>query len=170
MKTVYLLRHAKSSWRDIELDDFERPLNKRGKRDLPFMSELLAKKVDKIDCIVSSPALRTKNTAEVMAAHLSYPLEKIIWDLHIYNEDADYLYDLIKNLNDEDDSLLLVGHNPAITILANSLCISAYIDNMPTCCIYAISFDTTAWAEISSRNSQFLFAEFPKKYFPKDVE
>ncbi len=170
MKTLYIMRHAKSSWRDIVLDDFERPLNKRGKRDLPFMSELLAKKGVKPDVLIASPALRTKVTAEVLAAHLDYPLEKIVWDLHIYNEDADYLHDLLKGLNDEEHSAVLVGHNPAVTILANSLCIKDYIDNMPTCCIFAMEFNTKSWAEISSRNSKLLFVEFPRKYFPKDEE
>ena len=84
MKRLYLVRHAKSSWKDPDLDDFDRPLNKRGKRDAPLMGQKLRQADVRPDLIVSSPAKRAAKTAKIMAGQIEYPVKKIIWDESLY--------------------------------------------------------------------------------------
>ena len=104
MKTIYLARHAKSSWDYPELDDFERPLNDRGRRDAPFMGSMLKKLKIKPDAIVSSPATRAATTARIFANQLSYPLEHIYYNEILYGADQTELCELIKTVQEKTSS------------------------------------------------------------------
>ena len=115
MKTIYLVRHAKSSWKYPNLDDFERPLNKRGRKNAPFMGSILKKLKVAPDLILSSPANRASMTARIIANKISYPLEKICFSESIYQFSANALIDAIKHLDDVVNKAMLVGHNPALT-------------------------------------------------------
>ena len=115
MKTLYLLRHAKSSWSFDELSDQERPLNDRGRDDAPVMGQALAKRRICPDLIVSSPAVRAMSTAVLVAREMQYPHEKIAVESGIYGADVDDLLTIIKDLPDTANSVLLVGHIPTIT-------------------------------------------------------
>ncbi len=162
MKTLYLVRHAKSSWKDSSLDDIERPLNKRGKRDAPFMGELLKEKGINPELIISSSAKRASKTAQAIAEQIGYPKKDIIFDEEIYEASSRELIDYIKQLDDKFNSVMLFGHNPGFTMLNNYLS-KKYIDNIPTCGIVALEFNNS-WKDIGKNSAKYLFFDYPKKY------
>ncbi len=162
MKTIYLVRHAKSSWSNPALSDFDRPLNKRGKRDAPFMGDLLKKLKIKPELILSSPAKRTKKTAIEVSEKLDYPLKKIIFKEEMYEASDNELLKVIQKLDEKVESVMLFAHNPGLTQLNNYLS-DQYLDNIPTCGVVAIQFDCK-WNEIKKDSGKFLFFEYPKKY------
>ncbi len=163
MKTLYLIRHAKSSWKDSSLSDWERPLNKRGKRDAPFMAQLLVDKGIRPDLIISSFANRALTTAKVFARTADYPENEIDVRKEVYMAHASELLNIIKAVSDEHDTLFMFGHNPDFTFLANQFN-DGFIDNVPTCGIVHIVFQNESWAEIDYDNGQMLNFEYPKKY------
>ena len=161
MKTLYLLRHAKSSWSFDELSDQERPLNDRGRDDAPAMGQALAKRRICPDLIVSSPAVRAMSTAVLVAREMQYPHEKITVESGIYGADADDLLTIIKDLPDTANSVLLVGHNPTITETANALSPSS-INEMPTAAVVCLHFACEQWSEVSKVNAEFYFYDYPR--------
>lgn len=161
MKTLYLIRHAKSSWKYTELDDFERPLNKRGRRDAPEMGRFLKNNQVMPDLIMSSPALRAATTARVLAEIISYPLNGIQYLNQIYEASMLSIFDTVNCLDDKINSAFLVGHNPALTSLANMLC-NTYVDNIPTCGIYCIELDIRIWNDVSEQCAKLKFFDYPK--------
>jgi len=162
MKILYLVRHAKSSWRDPSLDDIERPLNKRGKRDAPFMGELLKEKVVNPDVVFSSPAKRASKTAQIIAEQIGYSKKDIIYAEEIYESSSHELVDFIKKIDDKYNSVMVFGHNPGFTMLNNFLS-KKYIDNIPTCGIVALEFNSS-WKEIEKNSAKMLFFDYPKRY------
>ncbi|MBT1704178.1 SixA phosphatase family protein [Chryseosolibacter indicus] len=163
MKTLYIVRHAKSSWADPEQNDFERPLNERGKRDAPRMGKRLKEKGIVPDIIVSSPAKRAKSTAKKIAKVLGYSKEKISKITKLYHATDDEILGVLKTIKDIHSNVIVVGHNPGLTDFANALIPqSVDIDNIPTCGIVAISFDVTQWRDITWGQGKFLFFDYPK--------
>ena len=163
MKTLYLVRHAKSSWKYPDLDDFERPLNKRGRKSAPFMGTILKKLKVAPDLILSSPANRASMTARIIADKIGYPLDKIRYSESIYEFSANALIDIIEQLEDGVDKVMLVGHNPALTDLANYIGDKA-ISNLPTGGVFCADLNIPSWAKISDRCGKVKFFEFPKKH------
>ncbi len=163
MKKLYLLRHSKSSWENPNLDDFDRPLNKRGKRDAPFMGSLLRKFDIKPDLIISSPAKRAYTTAKEITKEINYPQKKIIKNEDIYLASAGELLRIINELPDDADSVMLVGHNPGLTQICNLLC-NANIVNIPTSGFTEIHFPVSSWKEIVPDSGKLIVFEYPKKY------
>ena len=161
MKTLYLLRHAKSSWSFDNLSDQERPLNDRGRDDAPAMGRALGKRRICPDLIVSSPAVRTISTAVLVARELQYPHDKILVESGIYGADLDDLLTIIKALPDAAGSVLLVGHNPTITETANSLSPSA-VNEMPTAAVVCLRFECEQWANVSQATAEFYFFDYPR--------
>ncbi len=167
MKTLYLVRHAKSSWKGAYMDDIDRPLNKRGKRDAPFMGKLLHDKGHIPDIFMSSPANRAQTTATFFAEQLNYPEDKIIVNNNIYEAGINDLLNSVEHdIEDRYHSAMLFGHNMTYTMFAN-LYAQPALDNMPTCSIVQINYDVNSWAEITSENGKLVFFEYPRKYFPK---
>ena len=162
MKRVIVLRHAKSSWSDPGLLDIERPLNKRGKRGAARMGERLEELGIEPGLILSSPAIRALETARTIANLLGYAESRICIVDSIYGADSRELLDLIRSLDDAISSLILVGHNPASTELANRLA-DAGIDNIPTCGAFCADFDVSSWSGIREGSGRTVFFEFPKK-------
>lgn len=162
MKTLCLLRHAKSSWKEQGLSDFERPLNKRGKRDAPEMAGRLRERTFFPELILASPARRTRKTAEVFAVALGYPVGKIVWLEEIYHADLEGLLSILRGIEDGMARVLLVGHNPALTILAEWLS-GERIGNIPTCGLLALDFSVLSWGKIERAGGRPLFYEYPKK-------
>ena len=117
MKTLYIIRHAKSSWSDISLDDFERPLNKRGKNDAPLMGTRLKHRDIMPDIIFSSSAKRAKMTAKIIANKIDYK-KKIVFKKRIYEADVNTLHNMLKNIDDKYNIAFLIGHNPGLNELA----------------------------------------------------
>ncbi len=167
MKKLFLIRHAKSSWDNHDLSDFERPLNKRGLRDAPFMSKLLNKENIKPDIIYTSPALRAATTADFFAEELGYKKKKIIYDETIYEAGIRELENIIQNMSDIYSTVFLFGHNPTITYYANHLG-NKLIDNMPTCSIVGIEFNEETWNTVEHGKGKTFLFEYPKKYFNTD--
>jgi phosphohistidine phosphatase len=131
MKQLVLARHAKSSWKDATLADYDRPLNKRGRRDLPFMAARLAEREPAPQLIWASPAKRTALTAEGYADALGIPASSILWDERLYYAGGNSMVALLGALDDDIDSVMIVGHNPALTLAANTLA-GWVTDNLPT--------------------------------------
>ena len=161
MKILYLVRHAKSSWKNPDLDDFERPLNKRGKRDAPVMGRFLRDKDILPDMLISSPAVRAKKTAKIIAENLAYSKNKINFDHEIYEASTKGLLMIISNINNKYNTVMLVGHNPSMTYVANTIS-KRRIDNIPTCGIICIELNITSWKEISENCGKLIFFEYPK--------
>ncbi len=166
MKRLYLVRHAKSSWDFPELPDFERPLNDRGRRDAPYMGKVLKDLKVNPDKIISSPVVRAYVTARTIASQIEYPLEQIETSEKIYENDAGELIDLIQSTDDDLGSLMMFGHNPALTLLNNYLSDKS-LDNIPTCAIVCLDFKVQSWKEVQTDKGEFVFFEYPKKYFGK---
>jgi phosphohistidine phosphatase len=141
MKTLFLVRHAKSSWDDPALPDKDRPLNDRGKRDAPKMGERLAKRDVRPDLILSSPAMRALTTAQIIAKKLDYKRKDIVVDDRLYGVEPDDLLDVIHKLGDKLERVMLFGHNPELTELAHRL--SSQITHMPTCAVAEFTFVRT---------------------------
>src|SRR5215510_15416674 len=112
MKTLFLVRHAKSSWKDRTLPDKERPLNDRGKRDAKEMGERLVQRDARPDLVLSSPARRALTTAKIIARELDYKPKNIVVDDRLYAVDADDLLDVIRKVGGESKRVMLFGHNP----------------------------------------------------------
>ena len=163
MKILYLIRHAKSSWNEPGLSDFERPLNSRGKHDAPFMGKLLKEKHVLPDKIISSSAVRAFTTARTMAAEINYPVEKIETTDKIYEASASEILNVIQSVDNEVTTLMLFGHNPGFTSLSNYLS-DRQVDNIPTCGISRIEFDVDSWTEVNINQGKLTAFEFPKKY------
>ncbi len=163
MKTLYLVRHAKSSWKYPELDDFERPLNKRGNRDAPFMGQVLKKLNVAPTTIISSPALRAAVTARIIAYQIDYPLDQIQYTESAYEFDETALINVIRQVDNMIDSVMLVSHNPGLTQFANY--IGDYpVGNIPTCGVFCVDLNIKSWEDVSEHCSKLKFFEFPKKH------
>lgn len=163
MKTLYLMRHAKSSWSFDELTDQERPLNDRGRADAPHMGQALAKRQLALDLLVSSPAVRALSTAVLVARELDYPRDEIKVEPAIYQADLDTLLGVIRGLPDAANAVLLTGHNPTITDTANYLLPNDGLTNeMPTAAIMCLHFKTDHWAEAGPATAEFYFYDYPK--------
>lgn len=162
MKTLFLIRHAKSSWDDPALPDKDRPLSARGERAAPKMGKRLAKRDVKPDLILSSPATRALTTAEIIAKKLDYKLKNIVVDDRLYGGEADNLLDVIHELSDKLDRVMLFGHNPELTELANRL--SSEITHMPTCAVGEFSFDAKSWSNVGKVKPAKVALDYPKKW------
>ncbi|MBL7858657.1 MAG: histidine phosphatase family protein [Cyclobacteriaceae bacterium] len=163
MKTLYLVRHAKSSWADPDQADFERPLNERGKRDAPRMAKRLKEKEIHPDLIFSSPAKRALSTSKRMAKILKYPKDGIKTDQKLYHASDDTLLSMIQNLKDKFECVVIVGHNPGLTDFVNSfLSEELDIDNIPTCGVVAFKLEIDAWSKATWGIGKMLFFDYPK--------
>ncbi|QSA96260.1 histidine phosphatase family protein [Methylococcus sp. EFPC2] len=162
MKRLLLVRHAKSSWDDPGLPDRERPLNKRGKRDAPWMGQLLKKRGYAPDRILTSPAKRALKTASKLAKELGYPQDRIEVREGIYLRGVDELTELIATLDPGWRRVLLVGHNPELSELAHRLT-RADLADLPTCGAVSIAFDAASWRDCARGGGHLEFFERPPK-------
>jgi len=162
MKKLYLIRHAKSDWSDLSKNDFERGLNKRGKRAIPLMAEALKKRGVIPDLILSSAAKRAKKTAKGLAKELNYNGE-IIFDEALYFIEPEEMIRKIQTTEENCKTLFLIGHNPEITELSNKLT-NTYIDNIPTLGIVSITFDMGKWSELERGKGKMETFIFPKMF------
>ena len=163
LKSIYLNRHAKSSWSNPELTDFDRPLNERGKNDLPFMGKILSEKVKPPQLIYSSPANRAITTAKAIGKYLGYDKKNIIADMIIYDAVVSDLMKIINSTSDKLDTIMFFGHNPTFTMISNYLS-DKKIVNLPTCGFVQIDFDVKSWKAIEGNTGKLVLFEYPKKY------
>jgi len=161
MKTLYLMRHAKSSWEEPGFSDAERPLMPKGIKKTDLVVDFLKQRGTKIDLMISSPAVRAHETAKIVAAGLDYPVTRIRIERRIYDSFFDRILDVIYGTPDDVNAVMIFGHNPAITQLAN-LFLHPGIEIMPTSCVVCLSFPTDKWVEIPSTEALREFVVFPK--------
>ena len=143
------------------LDDFDRPLNERGKRDAPEMARRLKKKNIKIDALISSPAKRAYKTAKYFAEVFELKKEDIILVDRLYHASVTQFLETIGSMDDRYHSAIIFSHNPGITDFANLLT-SVRIDNMPTCSVFAVQSDVEQWKDFFKSEKKFLFFDYPK--------
>lgn len=163
MKTLFLIRHAKSSWDDASLSDFERPLNERGYRDAPIMAKVLKEKGFIPDLILSSPAHRAKTTAQFMIEGLHLSTDCLVLSTMIYEASFEHLFQIINGIDDQYNTVFLVGHNPSFTYLAENLGDSS-IGNLPTCGIVGLNFELDSWKHVSSGLGTQFYFDYPKNH------
>lgn len=145
MKKLYLLRHAKSSWDDASLSDFERPLNARGFRTAPFMGRFMREKGLVPSFILSSPAERAKQTANLVKEAGAFPGE-LRFDDRIYEASPRTLLAVAARVRDDVDSVIIVGHNPGIEGFIRLL--TDELEPMPTAALAVIDLDVLSWGMI----------------------
>ncbi len=162
IKTLFLVRHAKSSWDEAGLDDRDRPLNKRGKEDAPKMGKHLAKEGVRPELITSSPAVRALKTARAIAAQLGFRKSDVVVNERLYTFGASDVLEVLRGLDDNLQSVMVVGHNPAMTGLVNELS-GAEVDNVPTCGVAELSFKGGSWADIEAGKGELVKLDYPKK-------
>ena len=161
MKTLILVRHAKSDWSEAGMSDIDRPLNERGKKDAPEMAKRLRKKGVKIDAFVSSPAKRALRTARYFAEEYDVKKDAIQVEKNLYGALPSQFDQVIASLKDKEDTVAVFSHNPGITEYANTLC-NVRTDNVPTCGIFAVQADVEKWQDFTKAEKKFLFYDYPK--------
>ncbi|MBS1581068.1 MAG: histidine phosphatase family protein [Bacteroidetes bacterium] len=158
MKTLYLVRHAKSSWADPGMEDFDRPLNDRGLRDAPAMAERFKARHEPVDLLVSSPAARALATARCYAQALDLPVTE---DKRIYEAHHRALQGVVESLPDTAQRVMLFGHNPGFSLLTEHLC-EAGLGDLPTCAIVRIDLTVASWEEVAGGLGTLVWWDFPK--------
>ena len=162
MKTLTIVRHAKSSWDDPSLRDHERPLNKRGHRDAPEMGRRIAEHGIRPSVIVSSPAVRAWSTARAVAKATSYPYEFLEKEPLLYHASVDRILDVIAAQDERCNNLMLIGHNPGFTDFANFL-VSGLTNNLPTAGVVSLEIDIDDWNLYERPPTKLLVHDWPKK-------
>jgi len=159
MKTLYLLRHAKSSWDDPSLKDFDRPLNKRGQKAAPKIARLIRKRKLQPELVVSSPAVRASQTTELVreAAGMTAPVR---FEAEIYEATPHRLLKLIQGIDDQMNSAMLVGHNPGFEELVAAL--TGESKRMPTAALACIELDVQRWSEVAPGSGKLSWLVRPK--------
>jgi len=161
-KTLVLVRHAKSSWKEVGLADRERPLSGRGKRDAPRMGARLARRDARPELLVTSPAVRAVQTAEAMAVAFGRGPADFLVDEGLYDAGPEELMAVVRRFDDQVRHAMLVGHNPALTELANRLAECA-IENVPTCGVVILRLATDTWTTAGDCPATLLEFLSPKK-------
>ncbi len=162
MKTLVIVRHAKSSWDNAVLSDHQRSLSKRGLKDAPIMGARLAELGPPVDRVISSSATRALTTAELMIHEIGLPWDEIQIEDALYHATEEDMIDLINEQEDYLDGLMLFGHNPGMTYLVNDLS-DLDLDNLPTCGVAVLQFDVNSWTEIGEVIANSADFDFPKK-------
>jgi phosphohistidine phosphatase len=161
LKTILLVRHAKSDWGDASLSDFDRPLNERGKTDAPAMAHRLLDRNIFIDAFISSPAKRARKTAGLFAKEYKKDKEDIIFRDELYGAASTIFYDVIVTADNKFNSIAIFSHNPGLTDFASQLT-DTRVDNIPTCGIFAIKADCDKWKNFKEAKKEFWFFDYPK--------
>lgn len=164
MKQLIVVRHAKSDWGNEGLKDIDRPLNERGYTDAYALSEWFFENHDVPKLFISSDATRALSTAFIFARNLNYETTQVKIIPQIYESNVATLKSVIASIDDSCGSVFLFGHNPGITTLVNELNNELFFDNIPTCGIVSIEFNTNSWKDVSASNGKIGFQKFPKEF------
>ncbi len=162
MKTLTIVRHAKSSWKHPELSDRERPLNNRGERDAPIMARRVAEAGIRPSQIISSPAVRAWTTAKIFAKELGYPQEFLQREDSLYLASLDNLLDVVATQDAGFNHLMLFGHNPGLTDFVNYL-VPGLTNNLPTSGVVSVGMEREDWMLYDRPSTELILHDFPKK-------
>jgi phosphohistidine phosphatase len=161
MKTLLLIRHAKSSWDQPGLSDFDRPLNERGKKDAPAMAKRVKEKGIEVDHFISSPARRARKTAKYFAEAFGCKKDDVQLVEELYGATPSEFLQAVRGIDDRYHTVALFSHNPGITDFASSLT-NVRVDDMPTCSVFAVQIETDSWKDFLHTEKKFLFFDYPK--------
>ncbi|MDQ6959971.1 MAG: histidine phosphatase family protein [Mariprofundaceae bacterium] len=161
MKKLCLVRHAKSSWKHLDLDDFDRPLNRRGMQDAPSMGKCLARRGVRPDALVSSPAKRAMQTAVALADGMGIPSNEIREDRRIYAASTSTLIAIIQGWDDTWERVMMVGHNPGIAEAAAVLT-GEWVGHVPTCTVMELGLDVASWRDVAPGCGKLRLKVVPK--------
>ncbi|HLO38728.1 MAG TPA: histidine phosphatase family protein [Lacibacter sp.] len=161
MKSLLLIRHAKSSWDNPMQNDFDRPLNARGLKDAPKMAQRLLDRKIKIDAFFSSPAVRAKQTCSLFMETFKVEETALHLQSQLYLATPDVFMQSISNIADSVSSAAIFSHNNGITEFANTLTTTT-IDDMPTCSVFAMKADIDTWKDFAKGKKEFWFFDYPK--------
>ena len=164
MKTLYILRHAKSSWGE-GVEDYKRPLKDRGEKDAILVSDFVAIKLNKPQKIYSSDANRAQTTARYFKESFGVLDTNFILNPNLYDFSGPKVMESIKNLNNELDCVMIVGHNHALTSIVNMIG-DSIINNLPTCGFVEIQFDIESWKFVNYGHTSTIV--FPRDLKQKD--
>ncbi len=160
-RTLTLIRHATANRGEADMSDFNRPLTTQGQQDAINMGKHLASCQPLPDLLAASPARRAKETAQAIAKGFNIPQQQICWQNEIYNASLSQLLALISTLDDQHQTIILVGHNPALSDLCNHLSIDQKIAGLPTCAVCQMSFDVKSWQQIGPNSGHVVRYEQP---------
>ncbi len=163
MKSLYIIRHAKSSWGDFTQPDFDRPLNERGKRDAPMMAKRLLDAGITVDSFISSPAKRAHKTCKLFCEAFGRKEGDIKLVEELYHAPSPVFYEVVRAIPNEYNSAAIFSHNPGITEFVNSLGLNVHIDNMPTCSVFGVRIAEDSWKGFADCKKEYLFFYFPKQ-------
>ncbi|BDS12280.1 SixA phosphatase family protein [Aureispira anguillae] len=166
-RRLYLIRHAKSSHKDVSLADFDRPLNDRGKSDTKLIGAELVKRGIVWDKLIISPSKRTKSTAKRLAKALRFERDSIRQDMALYRCKTQALIRTIQDLDPQDKAVAIIGHNPSIIQAANHFQKDTIFTEIPTCGLVVIEFESNGWKYLGNKSGNYLFFDYPKKYKAK---
>ncbi len=161
MKSLILVRHAKSSWNDEKLSDRERPLNDRGERDAPEMGKRIVNHGIRPSLIITSPAVRARTTAKIIAQQIGYPIEFLQREDSLYLASLDDLLDVVAAQDNGFNNLMVVGHNPGLTEFANFL-LPGLTSNLPTAGMVSIQIDRDDWNLHERPKAELIAYDYPK--------
>ncbi len=166
MKTLLVLRHAKSSWKHPETSDHDRPLNKRGKRDAPRMGRLVAARGLRPDVIVSSTAKRARLTADEVARHAGYE-GSVHLDRHLYLASPDEIVDVLRDAGGSARRVMVVGHNPGLEDLVARL--AGRPETLPTAALAEIRLSIRTWKNLAVSSAGTLAGVWRPRELPDDI-
>lgn len=163
MKTLILVRHAKSDWGNENIPDLMRPLNERGYSDAQILAKQLAQKIPVPALWLTSPAIRAYSTALLFAEAFKYEPEKFILNKDIYEASVKTLQGIVTSINNEVETAFMFGHNPGFTKFFNQFS-DAFADNIPTCGVISLSNDVLKWKDFLSTKTKNEFYLYPKEF------
>lgn len=161
MRRITLLRHAKSDWSTPSKNDFDRPLNQRGESNGKLIGTRLKNSGVRPSLIISSDAVRAMATARLIAQNIGYPIEFIQPDHDLYLASPASIIDVLEREGKNYNDVMVVGHNPGLTELSNSLC-NTRIDNIPTCGVFAVDIEISSWADLVNTQGTLNYFDYPK--------
>ncbi|MBL0126743.1 MAG: histidine phosphatase family protein [Flavobacteriales bacterium] len=162
MRTLYLCRHAKSSWADPGQDDFDRPLNERGERDAPIMAQRTKQYGAPVDLIVTSHANRALSTARAFASELGLSGDALKQDVRLYHASPQTIAKVVSELPDSARRVMLFGHNPGFSEAVDYFCGDG-VGDMPTCGIVRIDMVANEWKETGRDLGTLVWFDYPKR-------
>lgn len=161
MKTLYLVRHAKSSWQYEDISDYDRPLKGRGIRDAHLIAQYFQEEQSDPQVLISSPATRALHTSMIFARALNYPFSDIQVHDDLYLASSEQFLKYIQELDDRIESVMFFAHNPTITHFVNH-CVERSITNVPTSGVVCLHFAEESWKNVKYQ-AELLYFDYPKK-------
>jgi phosphohistidine phosphatase len=160
LKKLIIIRHSKSSWKNANLSDFERPLNKRGNYDAQLISDFLSNLIQEIDMLHSSSSERTRETAAYFIDKIK--IKKCVFDQSLYHISSENLLNIIRAYDNSLNSAMIIAHNPGLTNFVNTLT-DLNLWNLPTTGLVIINFNVDSWEEIQNSSAEVFCRKFPKE-------